>query len=180
MDLCFQRVRKGTASRLTMTKIVTSPEPLPITRVKGIVPKSVFLAGSIEQGKATDWQTILIDKIVRAGKADYIFNPRRKEWDATCEQSIKNPVFVEQVEWELLALDIVEVIYMYFDPNTKSPISLLELGLYANTGKLQVCCPDGFWRKGNVDIICKRFNIRTISEKDLIGPEPKYNFDREN
>jgi hypothetical protein len=155
-------------------KIVTSPEPLPITRVKGIVPKSVFLAGSIEQGGATDWQKIAIDRLVGANRADYVFNPRRKEWDATWEQSINNPVFVEQVEWELLALDIAEVIYMYFDPNTKSPISLLELGLYANTGKLQVCCPDGFWRKGNVDIICKRFNIRTISVKDFLEPEPSY------
>lgn len=163
-----------------MTKIITSPEPLPITRVNGIVPKSVFLAGSIEQGKAADWQTILTNKILAAGKADYVFNPRRKKWDATWVQSINNPVFTEQVEWELLALDIAEVIYMYFAPETKSPISLLELGLYAHTGKMQVCCPDGFWRKGNVDIICKRFNIKTISEKDLIGPEPKYNFDRDD
>ena len=60
---------------------------------------------------------------------------------------------------------------MYFDPNTKSPVSLLELGLYAHTGKLRVCCPDGFWRKGNVDVICARFGIKTLSVEDLIEPE---------
>lgn len=157
-----------------MVKIITSPEPLPITRVNGIVPKSVFLAGSIEQGGATDWQKIAIDRLVIANKADYVFNPRKKEWDATLKQSINNPIFVEQVEWELLALDIAEVIYMYLDPNTKSPISLLELGLYAHTGKLQVCCPDGFWRKGNVDIICKRFGIEKIRAEDFIEPEKPY------
>ena len=48
---------------------------------------------------------------------------------------------------------------MYFDPNTKSPISLLELGLFAQSKKLIVCCPEGFWRKGNVDIVCDRYNI---------------------
>ena len=56
---------------------------------------------------------------------------------------------------------------MYFDPNTKSPISLLELGLYATSKKLHVICPKGFWRKGNVDIICKKYDIpiyETINE----------------
>ena len=48
---------------------------------------------------------------------------------------------------------------MYFDPNTKSPISLLELGLFAHSKKLIVCCPEGFWRKGNVDIVCDKYGI---------------------
>ena len=49
---------------------------------------------------------------------------------------------------------------MYFDPSTKSPISLLELGLFARTGKTIVVCPDGFWRKGNVDIVCERYGVK--------------------
>lgn len=48
---------------------------------------------------------------------------------------------------------------MYFDPFTKSPISLLELGLFANSGKLHVICQSPFWRKGNVDIVCAKYNI---------------------
>lgn len=48
---------------------------------------------------------------------------------------------------------------MYFDPNTKSPISLLELGLYATSNKLHVICPDGFYRKGNIEIVCDKYNI---------------------
>jgi hypothetical protein len=51
---------------------------------------------------------------------------------------------------------------MYFDPTTKSPISLLELGLHARTGKLIVCCPEPFWRKGNVDIVCKSYDITQV------------------
>ena len=53
-------------------------------------------------------------------------------------------------------------IVMYFDPTTKSPISLLELGLHASSGKLTVCCPEGFWRKGNVDIVCKRYGVPMV------------------
>jgi hypothetical protein len=48
---------------------------------------------------------------------------------------------------------------MYFHPETKAPISLLELGLHAASGKIIVVCPDGFWRKGNVEIVCTRYNI---------------------
>lgn len=121
---------------------------------------SVFLAGSIEMGKAVDWQTQVTNAL-----SDYdvtILNPRRDDWDSSWKQEISNPQFNEQVTWELNALDMADVIAMYFDPKTQSPISLLELGLYADTQKLVVCCPDGFWRKGNVDIVCKRKDIPQV------------------
>jgi hypothetical protein len=25
-----------------------------------------------------------------------------------------------------------------------------------------VCCPEGFWRKGNVDIVCSRYNVQQV------------------
>lgn len=51
---------------------------------------------------------------------------------------------------------------MYFAPNSKSPISLLETGLFKD--KLLVCCPEGFYKKGNIDIVCKRNNIPQIND----------------
>lgn len=115
---------------------------------------TVFLAGSIEMGKAADWQTGLTDQFKYMD--DIIFlNPRRPEWDASWEQVADNPQFREQVEWELEGMEKADIIFYYFDPKTKSPVSLLKLGLYANTEKdIVVCCPDGFHRKGNVDIVC--------------------------
>ena len=125
---------------------------------------SIFLAGSIEMGNAENWQ----EELTKYFERDFnIFNPRRDNWDNSLEQSINNPQFYEQVTWELNALDKSDLIIMYFDPNTKSPISLLELGLYATSKKLHVICPEGFWRKGNVDIICKKYDIplyETINE----------------
>lgn len=131
----------------------------------------IFLAGSIEMGAAENWQ----DKVI-AALADYnveIFNPRRPDWDSSCVQSIHNKQFNEQVNWELDALDDTDIIAMYFDPNTKSPITLLEFGLFAYSDKeITLCCPEGFWRKGNVDIVAKRADIvqvNTLEEliKDL-------------
>ena len=98
-----------------------------------------------------------------------ILNPRRDDWDSTWLQEIDNPKFREQVMWELDALEEADIIVMYFDPNTKSPISLLELGLFARSKKLIVYCPDGFWRKGNVDIVCRKYGvIQCISLTDFI------------
>jgi hypothetical protein len=126
---------------------------------------TIFLAGSIEMGVATDWQSLLVDLL-----QDYnvtFLNPRRPDWDSSWEQKAGNANFAQQVNWELDALQQAEVILFYFDPNTKSPVSLLELGLFATSKKLAVCCPEGFWRKGNVDIVCQRFNVpmvETINE----------------
>lgn len=75
-----------------MKAIVLTP-PSETTKVEGY--KTVFLAGSIEMGKAEDWQ----QKIIEAVK-DFkvvIFNPRRDNWDSGWIQSIDNPKFREQV-----------------------------------------------------------------------------------
>lgn len=119
--------------------------------------KSVFLAGSIEMGKAENWQEEATNTFNLSGWD--VLNPRRDDWDSSWAQDFENPQFYQQVNWELNALEHADLIVMYFDPNTKSPISLLELGLFARSNKLKVICPEGFWRKGNVDIVCNYYNI---------------------
>lgn len=127
-------------------------------------PRTVFLAGSIEMGKAEDWQSYIAQSLQDTNAI--ILNPRRDDWDSTWEQTISNPQFREQVEWELSAQELATAIAMYFDPSTKSPITLLELGLFAGSGKVIVCCPDGFWRKGNVDLVCARYRIPMVNTLD--------------
>lgn len=112
-------------------------------------------------GKAEDWQTTVTKAL--DGKNVSVFNPRRDDWDSSWKQTIDDPQFSEQVNWELDALQQADHIVMYFDPKTQSPISLLELGLFAESGKLMVCCPEGFWRKGNVDIVCYRNKVLTFA-----------------
>lgn len=127
---------------------------------------SVFLAGSIEMGKAEDWQTKITNAL--SDLPCWVLNPRRDDWDSSWEQKKENSQFREQVEWELKAMDQASVIAMYFDPDTKSPISLLELGLHAHENTLIVCCPEGFWRKGNVDIVCEKYNIPQVDSIDAL------------
>jgi hypothetical protein len=30
------------------------------------------------------------------------------------------------------------------------------------TEEIIVCCPDGYWRKGNVEVVCRRFGIAKL------------------
>lgn len=148
-------------------KVIKAPNAIPLR------PRpQIFLAGSIEMGVAENWQ----DKITNAlSDLDVVvLNPRRDDWDSSWKQTIDDPQFKEQVEWELNALrDDADIIVMYFDPSTKSPISLLELGLFANSGRMIVCCPEGFWRKGNVDIVCKRYKVQTVKNLEQLIKETR-------
>lgn len=127
---------------------------------------TIFLGGSIEQNKADKWQE---DITKRLESWDIrILNPRRDDYDVTQEQSINNPYFKEQVDWELDGLDRSDLIVIYLQPGTYSPISLMEIGIYCNSYNIVVCCPDGFWRKGNVQIVCERYDIPLMeSMEDL-------------
>jgi hypothetical protein len=134
--------------------IYKAPEPIE-NRTKTL--KSVFLAGSIEMDKAIDWQKQCEQELSTTYN---VFNPRRTSWDSSWKQDISNPTFKEQVTWELKSLEEADHIIMFFSGNTKSPISLLEFGLYAKSNKLLVVCESDFWRKGNVDVVCELYNVQ--------------------
>lgn len=125
----------------------------------------IFLAGSIEMGHAENWQGRIVTAMSEVRNV-VILNPRRDDWDSTWEQRADNPQFFEQVNWELDMLDAADIVVMYLAPDTKSPISLLELGLCARSGKLKVCCPEGFWRRGNVEVVCGRNQIPLFETLD--------------
>lgn len=128
---------------------------------------SIFLGGSIEMGTAEDWQSQLTKELTEFDIV--LLNPRRDDWDSSWVQSIHNAQFKEQVNWELDAMDCADLIVFYFDPNTKSPITLMELGLHVQNSRVIVCCPDGFWRKGNVEIICDRYEVPLCNTFDELA-----------
>lgn len=146
-------------------RVVNAPKPYK-QRANEV---SMFLAGSIEMGVAEPWQDRLIDHYK---DTNILFlNPRRPDWDSSWKQEISDPKFNEQVSWELSNIESADLVVFYFDPNTKSPITLMELGYVVGIHSyvqspgyaIIVCCPDGFWRKGNVDIICERNEIPVVN-----------------
>ena len=134
----------------------------------GKVRAVLFLAGSIEMGKAEDWQ----QKVTRllADQDVIILNPRRDDWDSSWVQKKDNKQFNEQVTWELDSQETADLILMYFDPKTQSPITLLELGLFIKEKHIIICCPEGYFRKGNVDIVCERYGATsTKSIEEMVA-----------
>ncbi|HSD87049.1 MAG TPA: nucleoside 2-deoxyribosyltransferase domain-containing protein [Kofleriaceae bacterium] len=98
----------------------------------------MFLAGSTELNAGTNWQTELV-AILRSRNV-MILN-------------------LHQREWEIDSLERADLIAMWFAAETVAPITLLELGLAARSDKLVVGCPDGYWRKSNIEVVCSRFGI---------------------
>jgi len=138
----------------------------------------VFLAGTIDNGKSLNWQYTLISNLLmynwdenddRDFDEDFslgnliIYNPRRENWD-------ENSSILEvekQIKWEQEHLENADIIIMNILPDSKSPISLLELGLYGLEGKMLVFCQEDFYRFTNVKLTCERYNIPLIKTNDL-------------
>jgi len=95
-----------------------------------------------------------------------ILNPRRDDWSSEWNKNKFHPLLVEQIQWELHHLNQVNWIIMYFDGNTISPISLLELGLFAKSKKIVVYCPNEYFRVENVVEVCKQNNIPLAASLD--------------
>lgn len=129
----------------------------PPTPLKKFNEPTLFIAGSIDNGAAADWQRVVEREL--ATTDGVLLNPRRDGWDSNWEQSIDNPTFKEQVVWELDGQDIADVILMYFAGGTFSPITLLELGLFVRKDNIFVARSEAFWRRGNIDIVCARYGI---------------------
>lgn len=141
----------------TPSQLLRSPQPLPTDD-----RLMVFLAGSIDMGGSADWQAQLARELADEGVV--LLNPRREDWNPAWKPVSEEPEFRRQVEWELAALQRADVIAMYLAPGSQAPVSLLELGLHAGSGKVLLACPDGFWRKGNVDIVARRYGIPSYDD----------------
>lgn len=118
---------------------------------------SIFLGGSIEMNLAKQWQKRAVVTFKKYNVL--LLNPRRDDWDSSWANTRTSKEFRRQVLWELEGQEDADVRIYCIDPATKSPITLLEIGLYARRGQNYVICPKGFWRKGNIDIVCERYGV---------------------
>jgi hypothetical protein len=129
-----------------------------------IIQPSIILYGSIAQNATVDWRNSLALSLSDLPVA--ILNPHRDDWDSSWVEDISCHKFKEQVEWEMDHAKIADVIAFHFAPDTLAPVSLLELGMYAETGKAIVCCHPEFKKKGNVQIVCARYGIELVERME--------------
>lgn len=126
--------------------------------------KSLFLAGSIEMGKAVQWQKQMANALQDLPIT--VCNPRRGHWDPNATSSAKDEKFRHQVLWELSALEKVDLICFFFDADTVSGVTMIEFGLWAASGKIVACCDDRFWRAGNIHLVCERYGVPCVKRFD--------------
>lgn len=161
-------------SLLHLLNLPSHPSNMSETASKAVVHKppvrpdvkrlSVITFGAIQSDPSKDWQTSLATSL--SDLPVDILNPRRDDWDSSWVEDISFPKFKEQVEWEMDYAKVADVIVFYFVPGTLTPITLLELGMYAGTGKAIVCCPKGFYKRGNVQMVCLRYGIDLLESLD--------------
>ena len=139
--------------------------PNPIPEEYKFLPR-IFLAGTIDMGNSENWQQKLTPILKKKYPGWLILNPRRDDWDSSWEQTLQNPNFVKQVNWEQKHLMSSTLVIFNFLEDSKSPITLMELGLIvgkrlygAGKDKAVVICPKGYYRSGNVYISCERSAI---------------------
>ncbi|KAI5861461.1 hypothetical protein GGS23DRAFT_598613 [Durotheca rogersii] len=122
--------------------------------------KSVFLAGTTTRTDDRDWREVLAESL--ADLPLTIINPYRADWDKSWREDAACAPFREQVEWELEMQEKADIVVFHFHPATEAPISLLELGLCARTGKAIVVAPEGYTKRGNVQIVCQKHGLEMV------------------
>ena len=127
--------------------IITSEQKLP---EKNSHEKYVFLAGSIDNRYFGNWRKETVKKLET--KAN-VFDPTNMKHDRLNDAEMKSHII-----WELDALAIADKILLNFLPDSKSPISLVELGLYVASNKLIVVCPKEFYKSRYVFALCEKYN----------------------
>ena len=140
-------------------------EIIPESTVKYIPGNpSIFLAGTIDLGAGELWQEKIVQRLIDDEQCVNVFNPRRPnmiEFDEITQRY--------QINWELdkLVWPDLDLIFMYFSPGSKSPITLLEMGFCtAYSDKVILMCNPGFYRYLNVKLTAERFNIPLLPDLD--------------
>ncbi|KAI9042729.1 nucleoside 2-deoxyribosyltransferase domain-containing protein [Aspergillus affinis] len=127
---------------------------------------SIFLAGTTTKIADTqDWREALSTSL--SDLSVTIYNPFRPDWDGSWREDIDFAPYREQVEWELDRQEKADIVVIYFHPATHAPVSLLEFGLCAKVpGKAIAICPDGYWKRGNMQIVCKKYGVELLDNID--------------
>ncbi|KAL2150570.1 hypothetical protein VTH82DRAFT_7133 [Thermothelomyces myriococcoides] len=135
---------------------------------------AVFLSGpttgtAAAAAAGTDWRQAVIHAVSHLPVT--VINPFRADWDGTWREDPSFAPFREQTEWELDMQERADLVVVYFGPETDAPVSLLELGLCARSGKpVVVACHPGYRKRGYVQVVCRRYGLEYIDGRDeLIG-----------
>ena len=123
----------------------------------------IFLAGSIDQPVKNNWRELAIAHIQTSWfgtptnrSSITVYSPRRSDdvWTTDMEN--------EQAAWDTSMLSMVDYIILHLTGTTISPVSLLELGLFARHPNLYLSIDDSYTRKHVVELYYTYYGNNTI------------------
>jgi hypothetical protein len=150
-------------------KYLTADTEFPIELIKNdIIPCSLFIGGTIDDGKSWDFQKYVTETLKNLPISNklIILNPRDSDWDLTIKQTDSEPKFRKQVNWEQDGLKYSSLIFMHFIGGSRSIISMSELGQYCNSGKLIVSADPNYFKRGNIEVLSRRYGFPLYDNLD--------------
>lgn len=146
--------------------------------------KSIFFSGSVKSSMDRDWQVELTKSLSHLPVT--VFNPRRvgiaeviqchtniiqPDWDNSWVEDIQDLRFRHQVNWELDHMKDADLVIVYFAAKGLSAVTLLEFGLCVakmegRKGTMLVCCEPKYERRGNVQVVCAKYDIKLMEGLD--------------
>lgn len=127
--------------------------------------RSVFLAGTIDNGNSFDWQSVVIQRLQNLDCI--IYNPRKASWNSALNATNPSETLRRQVDWEQTCIFAASEVFFNFEAGSVSPISLLEYGqCFATSKSTIVRCPTGYFRYGNIKIMQDSIQEPTFTDLD--------------
>lgn len=114
----------------------------------------IFLSGTDDTECSPNWHDWVAQWLQNLPVT--VFNPRGNGFNPKSSKYTRNLL----VDWEMDYINVADLIILYFYPGTLSTTSLLMLALYIGSKKsIVVCCPNGYWKKKAVQVLCQRGSI---------------------
>ena len=125
-------------------------------------PGSIFLGGSMTE--TNDWREHFIEGF-KSYDVSFLSPYRKNQPNITDENlDLNDPAIIEHIKWVNNAIDDAWMVFLYFDPSTKSPLSLLDFADLCKNKKAIVCCPKDFWKSTIIKTVCIEFNVQFFED----------------
>ncbi|KAL2161837.1 hypothetical protein VTH06DRAFT_7621 [Thermothelomyces fergusii] len=125
---------------------------------------AVFLSGPTT---GTNWREAVTRAVARLPVT--VLDPFRPDWDGSWREDLSFAPFRAQAEWELDMQDRADLVVVYFGPETDAPVTLLELGLRARSGRpALVACHPAYRKRAYVQIVCRRFGLEYVDGQEYV------------
>lgn len=120
----------------------------------------IFLAGSMAAKSEINWRQTVVDELQ---ESYHFLDPTNPNHDTLEDLEMR-----KHIKWELDELKKADYIIMNFLPDSLSPISMVELGMYIATNKLIVVCPKEFYKWRYIDTLCKEYNTPIFNQLEEV------------